>query len=138
MDKIKHTLDGLNTRINTMRKKFRQYTIRMKRVGGRSGDVSSDGGGDDDDLDDEDVEDHIKLCVVIEEAGKIWTYKVNQSCRVRDLRTMLFNKLADPSIRSVDSLILMFNKAELANDNFTISDYGITDGSTVVLEIERL
>jgi len=138
MDKIKHTLDGLNVRINAMRKKFRQYTIKARRAaGGRGGEVSSDG-GEDDDVGDEEGSELIKLCVVIEEAGKLWTFKVSQKCKVKELRAMLFSKLADESIRSVESLILMFNESELANENFTVGDYGITDGCTVVLEIERL
>jgi len=138
MDKIKHTLDGLNVRINAMRKKFRQYTIRARRAaGGRGGEVSSDG-GEEDDVGDEEGSELIKVCVVIEEAGKLWTFKVSQKCKVKELRAMLFSKLADESIRSVESLILMFNEAELANENFTVGEYGITDGCTLVLEIERL
>jgi hypothetical protein len=51
---------------------------------------------------------------------------------VKELRAVLFSKLADKSIRSI------FNETKLANENFTVSDYGITDGCTVGLEIERL
>ena len=69
--------------------------------------------------------------------GKLWTFKVNRRCRVRELKSMLLAKLGDDSVGSVDDLILMFGDDELSNDALTIGDYSITDGCTVVLEIDR-
>ena len=72
MDKIKYTLDDLNARINVMRKKFRTYTIKMKRTANNrsNGEISSDNGefDEEEDFDDDNV-DLIKLLVVIQEAG---------------------------------------------------------------------
>lgn len=161
MDKIKYTLDDLRSRINEMRKKFRQFLAKSKKAhkssgggGGRgasaaaeanrsadlSQDIETDEVDDDDDDDetggmDEEDEDLFKLCVYVVEQKKIVTFKIHKRCRVRELKQILLEKVADPArVRSIDELKLTFNSVELANDAYTISDYSVGDKATVTLE----
>lgn len=152
MDKIKYTLDDLRSRINEMRKKFRQFLAKSKKAnkssggggggggaGNRSADLSEDLETDeadeeeDDEAGDED-EDLFKLCVYVMDQKKIVTFKIHKRCRVRELKQILLEKVADPArITSLDELKLTYNNVELINDAYTISDYGVGDKSTVTL-----
>lgn len=158
MDKIKYTLDDLRSRINEMRKKFRQFLAKSKKSsssaaaaaaaaksGGanRSADLSQDFDETDADEDDEDEaggvddedEDLFKLCVYVVEQKKIVTFKIHKRCRVRELKQILLEKVADPArVTSIDELKLTYNNVELVNDAYTISDYSVGDKATVTLE----
>ena len=131
MDKIKYTLDDLRFRINEMRKKFRQFSIRAKRQ------VTKMNPDDDEsDLDDEENETHFKLCVYVKEQAKILTFNVAQRCKVRELKQILYEKIADKRNYSIDDMILMFNQTELANDSYTLQQYGVVDKCTIALEFD--
>ncbi|CAF0758942.1 unnamed protein product [Brachionus calyciflorus] len=136
MDKIKYTLDDLRNRINDMRKKFRQFVIKSKRSKvSRQADLSEDGESEFDELDDdEDNKDLIKLCVYVKEQAKILTLKVHRKCKVRELKQILLEKCADSKVETIDELQLTFNSVELSNDKYTISDYNVSDKSTITLE----
>ena len=139
MDKIKHTLDDLKARINVMRKKFRQYTINLKRNAqhNRNNMETSDEGEEDEGDDEGDNEDFFKLCVYVKEQAKIYTFKVNRKCRIRELKQILYEKISDQKELAIDDLILTFNGLELSNDSYSISDYAIGDNSTIHLEFDE-
>lgn len=153
MDKIKYTLDDLRSRINDMRKKFRQFLAKSKKAnkssggsggggaaaGNRSGlseDIETDEVDDDESGAEEDEnEDLFKLCVYVMDQKKIVTFKIHKRCRMRELKQILLEKVADSSkVSSIDDLKLTYNNVELSNDAYTISDYGVGDKSTVTLE----
>lgn len=142
MDKIKYTLDDLRLRITEMRKKFKQFIAKSKKTSKKptGGDVSDDMDLDDDEddvMDDEDdTEDLFKLCVYVMEQKKIVTFKIHKRCRVRELKQILFEKVADSRVSTVDEIKLTFNNVELSNDGYTISDYGIGDKATITLEFK--
>jgi hypothetical protein len=131
MDKIKYTLDDLRFRINEMRKKFRQFSIKAKRQ------VSKMNPDDEEsDLDDEDDENNFKLCVYVKEQAKILTFNVAQRCKVKELKQILYEKIGDKRNYSIDDMILMFNQTELANDSYTLKQYGVVDKCTIALEFD--
>lgn len=135
MDKIKYTLDDLRARINVMRKKFRQYTIRMKRTvnSTKQNLVDSSDEGEETELDEDDEnEELLKLCVLNENQGKVLTFKVHPLCKIRELKKILYNKCGDERY-SIENLMLNFNKAELSNESYTLEDYNIYDGCTITM-----
>ena len=131
MDKIKYTLDDLRLRINEMRKKFRQFTIKAKRTAVKNNQE------DDSDLDDDETEKVFKLCIYVKEQAKILTFSVNPRFKIRDLKHLLFEQVADQKNSSIDDMILSFNNSELSNDSYTLQDYKIADKSTITLEFDR-
>jgi hypothetical protein len=144
MDKIKVTLDDLRTRINVMRRQFKLYIIKLKRnlqasKNGLTSDEDVEDQVDDDEIDDEDFdnEDLFKICVYVKEQGNILTFKVHRKCKIRDLKNILYEKVADQRDTSIDDLILSFNNRELINDLNTVSDYNIIDNSTITLEFDE-
>lgn len=139
MDKIKFTLDDLRSRINVMRKKFRQYTIKTKRsaqLTRRNSDFTSDDGDDGEFDEDEERNDNIKLCVYVKEDGKISTFHVKRTLKIRTLKNILLDKIA-PGSAHIDDLILSFNGMELVEDGYTIEDYNIEDTNTITLEFDQ-
>ena len=146
MDKIKYTLDDLRVRINDMRRKFRQFVIKTKRnTNAKSPRKFSDASSndeeneeedeDDDDDVDEENEDVIKVCIYIKQQGKIVTFKIHCKCRVGELKQILFEKLANSEENSIEDVVLTYNSLELTNNAYSITDYGISDKSTITLEI---
>ena len=135
MDKIKNTLDDLKNRINEMRKKFRNYSIKTKRVAKSKGsvsDLSEDGTSE---FEFEDNEDVMKLSVYVKDQGKILTFRIHKKCKLRELKQALFEKIADPKLHAIDNLILSYDDVELANDMNTLSDYEI-DGVKATITAE--
>jgi hypothetical protein len=133
MDKIKKTLDDLKSRINEMRKKFRTYSIKSKRNKNTRQVETSEGEGDELE-DDEENEDQIKLHVYVKDQNKILTFSVNRKCKIKELKATLFDKFADAKVNSMEDLVITYNNLELANDIYSISDYGINDKSNITLE----
>lgn len=149
MDKIKYTLDDLRLRITEMRKKFKQFLAKSKKsaksssaAANRSGDLSEEielDEDDDDEADEDENEDLFKLCVYVMDQKKIVTFKIHKRCRVRELKQILLEKVADASkVQSIDELRLTYNNVELSNDSYTISDYSVGDKSTITLEFRLL
>lgn len=153
MDKIKYTLDDLRSRITEMRRKFKQFLAKMKKTSkgeSKSGGGGGGGGGglssakqaaefsdelDEYDDEDEDEEDELfKLCVYVKEQKKIVTFKIHKRCRIRELKQILLEKVADQSVNTLDEIKLTFNNVELNNDVFSISEYGVGDKATITLE----
>lgn len=132
MDKIKYTLDDLRSRINEMRKKFRQFSIKAKRQVSKMNPDEEDS-----DLEDEDNENHFKLCVYVKEQAKILTFNVNKRCKVRELKKTLFEKIDVKRYNGIDDMILTFNNVELANDSYTLQFYGLVDKCTIALEFDN-
>lgn len=141
MDKIKFTLDDLRARINVMRKKFRQYTIKTKRsaqLTRRNSDFTSDDGDDGEFDEDEERNERIKLCVFIKETGMISSVYVNRTHKIRTLKNILLEReKLGPGDVHIDDLILSFNGMELVNDSYTIEDYNIEDTNTITLEFDQ-
>jgi hypothetical protein len=144
MDKIKYTLDDMRMRINEMRRKFRQFVIKSKRSkayrknSDLSDNKSNEGELDDEEIDEEDedeADDVLKLCVYVKQQGKIVTFKVHRKCKVGELKQILLEKLANRQENSVDDIKLTYNSLELTNDAYSITDYGVSDKSTITLEI---
>ncbi len=144
MDKIKYTLDDMRMRINEMRRKFRQFVIKAKRSktyrknSDLSDNESNEGEVDDDEIDEEDeddADDVLKLCVYVKQQRKIVTFKVHRKCKVGELKQILLEKLANRQENSVDDMKLTYNSLELTNDAYSITDYGVSDKSTITLEI---
>lgn len=131
MDKIKYTLDDLRNRINDMRRKFRQFIIKSRRTT-RQANLSEDS---ETEIDEDESEDLFKLCVYFKQQGKIVTFKVHRKCKVKELKQILFDKLANPKENSLNDMTLTYNNLELSNDGYTITDYGISDKSTITLEL---
>jgi hypothetical protein len=150
MDKIKYTLDDLRSRITEMRKKFKQFLVKMKKTSKSSGGFRQGGAGggadlsddlDEDNLDDENEdenEDLFKLCVYVKEQKKIVTFKIHKRCRVRELKQILLEKIADQTVNTIDEIKLTYNNVEMSNDGYTINDYGIGDKATITLEFRHL
>jgi hypothetical protein len=149
MDKIKYTLDDLRVRINDMRKKFRQFVIKSKRNAAASSNksdsemmddvdgMSSDGNlVDDNNQNDQDNEDLIKVSVYIKDQSKIITFRVNRKCKVRELKSILCEKQNDSRL-TLDDLLLTYNGLELINNSYSISDYAIGDKSTITLNFRK-
>lgn len=131
MDKIKYTLDDLRSRINEMRNKFRLFTIRAKRVSAKNNQ------SEDSDLDDEEIDGSFKLVVYVKEIGKIYNFGVYPRMKLKELKLELLDKIPDHNSNSIDDMILTFNNSELANDNYTLRDYGLKNESTITLEFDR-
>lgn len=139
MDKIKFTLDDLRSRINVMRKKFRQYSIKTKRsaqLTRRNSDFTSDDGDDSEFDEDAERNDNIKLCVYFKEDGKISTFHLKKTLKIRTLKNILFDKIA-PANAHIDDLILSFNGTEIVEDDYTIEDYNIEDTNTITFEFDQ-
>lgn len=146
MDKIKYTLDDLRLRITEMRKKFKQFLAKSKKAAkssssaaaNRSGDLSEEielDEDDEDEADEDESDDLFKLCVYVMDQKKIVTFKIHKRCRVRELKQILLEKVADASkVSSIDEIRLTYNNVELSNDSYTISDYSVGDKSTITLE----
>ena len=134
MDKIKFTLDELRGRINEMRKKFRHYSIKAKRIVNNTGGFTSE--ENDDYEDDEDSDEIFKITVIVKNQERVFTFKIHAQCKIKDLRQILFEKVADPRVTSVDDLIMHFDMKELSNDYLTISDYGIVENCNITLEFD--
>lgn len=137
MDKIKFTLDDLRSRINEMKKKFKQFVNKSKRSKSiKDADFSEDAESEFDEIDSEVNSDLIKLCVYIKDQAKIVTFNMNRKCKVKELKEVLLEKCADAEIDSISQLKLTFNSVELKNNNHTITDYNISDKSTITLEFK--
>ena len=163
MDKIKYTLDELRARINDMRRKFRQYTIKSKKISkatsnrkrtenSRQMSLQNDDDDDDDEddealddeaLDDEDDSDLIKLRVYVKEQGKFVTFMVNRNCKVRELKQILAEKVKvekeeDESVEEEPAwgMSLSFNNVEMVNNSLSVGDYGINDKATITLSFK--
>ena len=142
MDKIKFTLDDLQLRIESMTKKFRQYSIKTKRSARTRADsdfTTDDGEGD---LDDEDENGSmVNLVVYVKDNGhgghgELMTFQVNKTVKVKTLKSVLLNKVPSGNF-NVDDLILSVNGNELTNDNFTLEDYNIGPKSSITLEFDQ-
>lgn len=148
MDKIKYTLDDLRLRITEMRKKFKQFLAKSKKTNksgasrSTAGDMSEEVDLDEDeeeDVDEDEADDLFKLCVYVMEQKKIVTFKIHKRCRVRELKQILLEKVADASkVNSIDEIKLTYNNVELTNDGYTISDYGVGDKATITLEFRPI
>lgn len=134
MDKIKFTLDELRGRINDMRKKFRHYSIKAKRLQNNTSGFTSDENDDYDD--DEENDDVFKITVLVKNQDSVFTFKIHAQCKIKELRQILYEKVADPRVTSVDDLIMHFDMKELSNDYLTISDYGIVENCNITLEFD--
>jgi len=137
MDKIKGTLDELKARITEMRKKFRNYLMNIKKGkkankprGGAKAKLPEAANEHD-----EDEENSITLCVYVKEQMKIITLSVGKKLKVRTLKQILVKEADDAKVNSPDRIRLSFNGEELNNDNYTITDYGITNKSTITCEL---
>lgn len=139
MDKIKLTLDDLRLRISDMRRKFRQYDIKFRRQN-KSPALSEASGEEDIDENLQEYEDGdendglFKLFVYATNLEKLVTFKVHRKCTIKELKEILFEKIADPKEHHLDDMILKFNNIELANDLFTVSDYAISEKANIFLE----
>ena len=139
MDKIKFTLDDLRGRINTMRKKFRLYTIKSKRTV-QTNALTSDDDDNEDDFDEEDeMGEYIKILVFVKDERKLLTLnRVSKRFKIRQLKQTLFQKVAGyDEANTVDDMILNLDLTELSNENLTVDDYGLTDGCTITLEFDQ-
>lgn len=134
MDKIKYTLDDLRSRINDMRRKFRQFSIKSKRnkpvAQRKSSDISDE---EEDYHTDDEGTDFFKLCVFVKEQGKIIAFRINRRCKIKELKQILFEKVTDPNLNSVEQMFLTYNTIEMTNDDYSINDYGIGDKATITL-----
>jgi hypothetical protein len=158
MDKIKFTLDDLRMRINDMRKKFRTFisnntsrpaakqahrSLTSTKKRGQTIELSDDDieeedeedqEEDEDDDDDDENEDLINVCVYVKSQAKIMTLKVLRKCKVKELKTILLEKLGDAKTDSINDIVLTFNNVQLANNAYTLEDYDINDKCTITLE----
>jgi hypothetical protein len=145
MDKIKYTLDDMRMRINEMRRKFRQFIIKSKRAKTlrKTSEMSNEDNEDeedeviedDDEEEEDDNDDVLKLCVYVKQQGKIVTFKIHRKCKVGELKQILLDKLANRQENSIEDIKLTYNNLALINDSYSITDYGISDKSTITLEI---
>ena len=140
MDKIKYTLDDMRVRINEMRRKFRQFVIKSKRQTQRRISDASESNeetvGDENEAESEtESDDIIKVCVYVKQQGKIVTFKIHSKCRVGELKQILYEKLANRQENSIEDIVLTYNSLEMSNNAYSITDYGISDKSTITLEI---
>lgn len=73
------------------------------------------------------------------EQKKIVTFRIHKKCRLRELKQILLEKVADANrVSSIDEIRLTYNNVELNNDGYTISDYGVSDKSTITLEFRPI
>jgi hypothetical protein len=141
MDKIKQTLDDLRLRISDMRRKFRQYDIKFRRQN-KSPALSEVSGEEDIDENLQEYEDGdendglFKLFVYATNLEKLVTFKVHRKCTIKELKEILFEKIADPKEHHLDDMVLKYNNIELANDLFTVSDYAISEKANIFLEFD--
>ena len=149
MDRIKHTLDELKVRITEMRKRFRQYLVAMKKTKNlhkpsvpskpsrQSLNNRNNQNIDEDfDEDEEDSEDLIKLCVFVKEQMKIITLNIHKKCKIKELKQILSKQIDENEITPIELQKLTFNGVELINDNYTITEYGISNKCTITCEVD--
>ena len=72
----------------------------------------------------------------VKEQMKIITLNIHKKCRVKELKLILSKQIDENEVTPIDSQKLTFNGIELINDNFTITEYGISNKCTITCEID--